>query len=89
MTFWFTVILGFSFAYALWFAIGTVLYIFKLNIPPFVRSLLAPILWIVVIVFFLFAPEEVTTDVFLIGCILAVLCIFAHKIIEWIEKSKE
>ena len=89
MSFLFYAILGFSFAYALWFAIGTVFYIFKLNIPSFVHSISVPILWAIVTVFFHFASEEVIIYVFLIGCILAVLGVFAHKIMKLIEKSKE
>ena len=89
MPFWFVVFLGFLCAYMLWFVITTVLFIFKLNISSLIRSISVPILWVAITVFFLFASEKVLTVVFMTDIMLVVLCIFAHKTIEWIEKSKQ
>ena len=89
MPFWSAVFFGFVFAHMLWFVITTVLFIFKLNISSLIRSISMPILWVTITVFFLFASEKILTVFFVTDVTLVFLSIFAHKIIEWIEKSKQ
>ena len=89
MSFWLEVFWCFFLAYSLGFVIRTVLYVFKLNIPSFVHSILVIILWVVLTILFLFSFEKFFYCFFVVDASLVFICIFIRKIMEWIEKSKE
>ena len=89
MTFWFATFLGFVLTIGMFFVETTCLSIFKINAPMVVILVSFPTLWVAETAFLLLASEKVFTIGLCINISLFFLTIFAHKIIEWIEKSKE
>ena len=89
MSFWFAAFLGFNFAIGMFFVETSWISIFKVNLPGVVIWGSFPILWIAETAFFLFSSEIIFTIGLCINFSLVFLTIFAHKIIEWIKKSKQ